>query len=432
MRRPFSRPVGVLGFMAIDERELDDADLVFAAQQGDTEAFAELFRRHYAAVRRICARRLGNLADADEVAQAAFVRALERIHQCEGERRFGAWVQVIAYRLGADARRSQARAVPSDEPVTGDAALGPNSCEDALLRAERVEEVRSMLLTLPTRQREVIIARDLEGRRPGEIAASLGLSLGAVDSLLLRARRRMASAWQAASVEHGAASVQVTTASLAATTTVARPEAVGRILAAVRDAVDRLSLHMANVLGLTPGGSAWAHTFGRLAATGVVLAGPALGLSALKAPSAAHGPAAHAGLLGLSAPSAPSVPSAQPPAAPDTPPISTTVPGMPVVDLPALSAPNALVPASAAQPTAASGNSVLVSATAAISNVGTGVGTIVRSTVGQVATSAGATVSSVAPTTGAAVQATGAALGATVGSTTNSLRGTLSSVVPAN
>ena len=61
--------------MAIEERELEDADLVSAAQEGDAEAFAELFRRHYPAVRRICARRFGNLADADEVAQAAFVRA---------------------------------------------------------------------------------------------------------------------------------------------------------------------------------------------------------------------------------------------------------------------------------------------------------------------------------------------------------------------
>jgi RNA polymerase sigma-70 factor (ECF subfamily) len=112
--------------VAIDERELDDAFLVEAAQQGDADAFTELFRRHYPMVRRVCTRRLGSAAEADEIAQAAFVRAYERIDQCVGERRFGAWVQVIAYRLGADTRRSQARSLPTEEPIGGDAALGPN------------------------------------------------------------------------------------------------------------------------------------------------------------------------------------------------------------------------------------------------------------------------------------------------------------------
>ena len=415
--------------MAIDERELDDADLVVAAQEGDTEAFAELFRRHYGAVRRICARRLGNLADADEVAQAAFVRAFERIHQCEGERRFGAWVQVIAYRLGADARRSQARALPSDEPVTGDAALGPNSCEDSLLRAERVAEVRSMLQTLPARQREVIIARDLEGRRPGEIAASLGLSLGAVDSLLLRARRRMANAWQAASVEHGAASVQVTTASLAATTAV-RPQAVGRVLSVVGDAVDRVSLHVANALGLTPGAPAAAHTIGRLAATGAVLAGPAIGLGTLAGPArtASKAPAAtgHA-VLGLSPPSPSVPPPPGPPATPSTPPIGPGVPSMPALSLPPLAAPSAgdpksaVVPAGAPSAAAPSAAAALGSVTGAVTSIGSTLST----TLNQVVTGAGPAVASGV----AAAAAVGQATGSTVTSTTQALTGTLSSVV---
>jgi RNA polymerase sigma-70 factor (ECF subfamily) len=392
--------------MAIQERELDDADLVSAAQEGDSEAFAELFRRHYGAVRRICARRLGSLVEADEVAQAAFVRAFERIHQCGGERRFGAWVQVIAYRVGADSRRSQARALPSDEPVSGDAALGPNSCEDALLRAERVAEVRQMLETLPPRQREVIIARDLEGRRPGEIAASLGLSLGAVDSLLLRARRRMASAWQAAGVEHGAASMQVTTASLAATT-VARPQAVGRVLATVGNAIDRLSVRVANALGLTAGGSPAAPSIGRLAVAAAALAAPAIGLSAARpaAPhSARHSPAVTK-LLPLSTPSGATVP-----ATPASPP--------------------ALQPAAAVPQLEHSLTSV-----AAVPNVGgaakpsevAGVGTVADTAAGLVGSTVAtlsSTVSSVSPATGALVQKAGVAVG-TLTHTTGSVLNTL-------
>ena len=90
--------------VAISVQEVaDDAALVRAVQAGDLEAFSELFRRHHQAVRRACARRMGNIIEADEMAQAAFVRALERIDRCGGDRRFGPWVQVIAQRLCIDA-----------------------------------------------------------------------------------------------------------------------------------------------------------------------------------------------------------------------------------------------------------------------------------------------------------------------------------------
>jgi len=59
----------------------DDAALVSAVQHGDVTAFAELYRRHFQSVRRACGRRLLDMAEAEEVAQAAFVRAFERIDQ---------------------------------------------------------------------------------------------------------------------------------------------------------------------------------------------------------------------------------------------------------------------------------------------------------------------------------------------------------------
>ena len=179
--------------------EADDGALVLAVQAGDVAAYAELFRRHHAAVKRVCARRLGEL-EADEVAQAAFVRAFERIHQCQGDRRFGGWVQVIARRLCLDLIRARTRTVPDDDPlrdhrvalnVVIDLDAGTVT-EEAQVRRERTERVQEALALLPDRQREVVMARHFEGRRPPEIAASLGLSVGAVDSLLLRARRRLA------------------------------------------------------------------------------------------------------------------------------------------------------------------------------------------------------------------------------------------------
>jgi len=334
--------------MAIDERELDDATLVISAQNGDTEAFAELFRRHYPTVRRICGRRMGNTAEADEVAQAAFVRAYERIHQCGGERRFGAWVQVIAYRVGADVRRMQARAIPSEHPLTADAALGPDSCVDSLMAAEHSAQVHEVLSTLPPRQREVIIARDLEGRRPGDIAASLGVSLGAVDSLLLRARRRMASAWQAAAAEHGAASVQATGAGLAAGTTVTQARSLARLASAIGDAARNVSLRLAGATGLVPAAPTVSPRLAALAVSGALVVAPVA--IAARPPSHTHGPGGSSADL-TDTGGAPDPPSdlPAPPATPTAPPAPAAPSGL-VPDVPSPTPPPAPAPPSAPGP----------------------------------------------------------------------------------
>ncbi len=187
----------------------DDGDLVLAVQRGDVDAFAQLYRRHYPAVRRACQRRLSDVHEADEVSQAAFVRAFERIHQCAGERRFGPWIHVIARSLCMDAFRAHARVEPREEPLAGGYDHRPNEPEESLLSSERADQVQQALASLPDRQRRAVIARDWEGLRPGEIAERLGLSVGAVDSLLLRARRRLALSYRRLAGEGGGGAVTV-------------------------------------------------------------------------------------------------------------------------------------------------------------------------------------------------------------------------------
>jgi hypothetical protein len=181
---------------------------------------------------------------------------------------------VIAFNLAADARRINARATPMDEPLFGEAALGPNQCEEHVLRAERAAELHEVLAGLPPRQREVIIARDVEGRRPGEIAASLGLSLGAVDSLLLRARRRMALLWHTGGAEHGATTTQVTTASLAATTAVIHHGVVEAVASRAQQVLSSVSYHLAAGMGLLPGRQPIVSRLAAMAAAGAVVAAP--------------------------------------------------------------------------------------------------------------------------------------------------------------
>ena len=212
--------------------------LVMAVQHGDGDAFAELYRRHYSAVRRACGRRLSNGHDADEVAQAAFVRAFERIDQCAGERRFGPWVHVIARSLCMDAFRAKARVEPREEPLAGRLDHRPNEPEESLLHRERAAQVREALAGLPDRQRRAVIARDWEELPPGEIADRLGLSVGAVDSLLLRARRRLALSYRRLAGEGGGGQVSpVRAAATAGVALALGPQAVMTATAAAAHAV---------------------------------------------------------------------------------------------------------------------------------------------------------------------------------------------------
>lgn len=343
--------------MTVDHHERDDASLVRAAQAGDREAFAELFRRHHPGVRRVCARRMGSASEADDVAQAAFVRAFERIGQCGGERRFGPWVQVIALRLCADAWRARGRTAPLDQPLA-DLVPAPDDCEEALLRRERVANVREALAVLPSRQRNVVVARDLEGRRPGEIAAAFAISLAAVDSLLLRGRRRVALAYRALAAEQGAVSTSVSTAAVTATSAAVGVGPVGRAVRALGAGLDAAALHVATALGFGLPAPSVAHRVAGAALAGAlavgplvaapdtgrqgvvvppavaadpvtapVLAAPARALTLAALPPAPPPPAAPAATSLPPVPAAPSAPSVAPVAAPPPP----RDPGLPVV-----------------------------------------------------------------------------------------------------
>ncbi len=251
--------------------------LVLAAQAGDHDAFSELFRRHYPTIRRACARKLRDLREADEIAQAAFVRAYERLDKCGGDRRFGAWVQVIANNLCIDHLRATARTTPMDAPIHAATVTTAHSPEQALLNAEQAQMIQRALASLPDRQRDVVVARDVDGRRPPEIAAALGLSLGAVDSLLLRARRRLAASVQSMSADSGAASFMTTAAVSAGIGSVSQAGVIGRIAALVGNAVASASYHVAVAAGMVPGMPSLANQMAPVAAAGLVSLAPSVG-----------------------------------------------------------------------------------------------------------------------------------------------------------
>jgi RNA polymerase sigma-70 factor (ECF subfamily) len=147
------------------------------------EDFERMFRSEYprvvAAVRWVA----GELPAAEEAAQEAFCRALERWDRVRRHERPGAWVQVTALRVAVRRRRrdaDRARLVPAWSPPP---AAAPSDVD--LQRA---------LAALPDGQRAAVVLHHLLDLSVDEAASVLGVSAGTVKTQLHRARARLAAA----------------------------------------------------------------------------------------------------------------------------------------------------------------------------------------------------------------------------------------------
>lgn len=152
-----------------------DAALVTRARSGDRDAFERLVRRHLRVAHAVALRASANRADADDVVQDAFLRALERLDDCRRPERFRSWLLTIVRNRAHNVREREAvrAADPLDElrPVAGH--------EDTSHRVEAGEfraELDSALGTLTELQRSVFTAHDMEGLDHAEVAERLGIS----------------------------------------------------------------------------------------------------------------------------------------------------------------------------------------------------------------------------------------------------------------
>ena len=134
-----------------------------------------------------------NDADAEDVVQDAYVRALRFFSSLRDENA-RAWLFTIVRNTwyGRFPRRAESAVVnvaAEDADNRADVSLDP---EAQMIQQQTVEQVQRALETLPTDFREVLVLRELEGLAYKEIAAVVGIPLGTVMSRLARARERLA------------------------------------------------------------------------------------------------------------------------------------------------------------------------------------------------------------------------------------------------
>jgi RNA polymerase sigma-70 factor, ECF subfamily len=173
--------------------ELDDLAAVEAVLAGDRNAFRVLVDREGAAVVRACHRILGDLHEAEDAAQEAFVTAFKSLAGWRGEGPFGAWLTRIAIRIALRRveRRRDVTWIDPANPVAGiDVPGGPDPATTAL-RSERAADVRAAVARLDEPYREVVALRFFGDLSLEEIAAETGRPLGTVKTHLRRGLIRL-------------------------------------------------------------------------------------------------------------------------------------------------------------------------------------------------------------------------------------------------
>ncbi|HSG81484.1 MAG TPA: RNA polymerase sigma factor [Gemmatimonadota bacterium] len=167
---------------------MPDSFLVDRARRGDTAAFDALVRRYYRAAYAVALAKLGNAADAEDVCQDAFIRALQRIDDPEPAR-FAAWLLQIVRNRAHNYRAY--RNVREAQPLESVSAAGPGNPAHDVERAALRARLEQALGGISEIQREVVLLHDLHGWKHREIADVLDISEGMSRQHLMAARRAL-------------------------------------------------------------------------------------------------------------------------------------------------------------------------------------------------------------------------------------------------
>lgn len=170
-----------------NDQEVDDAELVARAQDGERNAFEELVRRHQAAIYRVCFRIMYDAEDAADATQDAFLRAFNKLDTFHNRSTFRTWITRVAVNVCLNTRSHQRDGVPWEDLVGGTTP----SAEDVVLRAEAVQRLHKALQALPFNHRVAVVLHDLEDQSYRDVAAVLHAQEGTVRAWAYRGREQL-------------------------------------------------------------------------------------------------------------------------------------------------------------------------------------------------------------------------------------------------
>ncbi|MGH9442649.1 MAG: RNA polymerase sigma factor [Thermoanaerobaculia bacterium] len=179
---------------------VDENRILESVLAGDTEAFAYFVRTYQRRVYGMALRFLRDPAEAECVAQEAFLRAYQALANFRGGSSFETWITRIAIN-GCRDRLKRKRLVvyfhqaPAGDPEEGepeDRISSPEPSPERLLHARQIQaRLRKAVRELSPRQQTVFVLKHMEEKSIPEIAHLLGLDSGTVKSHLFRAARKI-------------------------------------------------------------------------------------------------------------------------------------------------------------------------------------------------------------------------------------------------
>ena len=179
------------------ETEKSDEMLVAVAKSGDATAFVELSKRHANRVFQAAYRVTRNRQDAEDALQDTFLKAFQHMKDFQERSSFSTWLTRIAINSALMILRKRCGGFEISIDHTGSSARGfetsePRSSvedpESRCVRRERQKMLRKAIHRLPPILRDVIELRHAKECSAQEIAQSLGITVSAVKSRLMRGK----------------------------------------------------------------------------------------------------------------------------------------------------------------------------------------------------------------------------------------------------
>jgi RNA polymerase sigma-70 factor (ECF subfamily) len=177
--------------------EESDLVLVKRVQRGDKSAFDLLVRKYQHKVVKLVLRYVRNPAEAEDIAQEAFIKAYRALPQFRGDSAFYTWMYRIAINTAKNSLASRDRSPikydldlndPEESHHVQTRLQDPDTPEGLALTEEIRGIVNSAIDGLPEELKTAIVLRELDGLSYEEIAAAMECPVGTVRSRIFRAR----------------------------------------------------------------------------------------------------------------------------------------------------------------------------------------------------------------------------------------------------
>jgi len=168
--------------------EGSDETLVRRIQAGDVRAFEALVRRHQDRIFSVAYRMLGNAADAEEAASAAFLKAYRHAASYDARWKVTTWLGRVVANCCVDHHRRRVRQARRPDPPPGHSDGRAVSPEEDYADGERRRLLEQALGTLPAETRLILSLRYAQGLSVGEVARARGMGQEAVKGHLRRGK----------------------------------------------------------------------------------------------------------------------------------------------------------------------------------------------------------------------------------------------------